>query len=83
VALIYNRFPTYGLFAAYPYAARLWAYLTEVAGRRSERCSLTSTDDLRANERRPRTSRQLPGSVFDARYEGLTGYAALACRGRG
>jgi len=49
--------------------------------RHSERRWLTSTNDLRDSERRPSwsrqsTSRHLQGSVFDARYKGLTGYAA-------
>jgi hypothetical protein len=76
-----NGFSTYRLFAAYQTAARLYAGLTEAAIRLSERLWLTSTNDLRDSEHRSSWSRQsasqhLPGSVFDARYKGLTGHAA-------
>jgi hypothetical protein len=81
MALVHNGFSTYRLFAAYQTAARLIAGLTEAAIRRSERRWLTSTNDLRDSEHRPSwsrrsASRHLPGSVFDARYKGLTAHAA-------
>jgi hypothetical protein len=74
-------FSTFILFAAYQTAARLSAGLSGAARCRSARGWLTSTDDIRDRSQRPswsrqRTSRRLPGSVFDTRYKGLTGYAA-------
>jgi hypothetical protein len=80
MVLVQNGFSTFILFAAYQ-TARFSAVLTEAARRRSERRWLTSADDLRNSEHRSNwslqsTSRQLPGSVFDARYKGLTGHAA-------
>jgi hypothetical protein len=48
-----------------------------VASRRlSERRWLTLTDDVRKNEHRSGWSTQTQGSVFDARYKGLTAHAA-------
>jgi hypothetical protein len=81
MVLVHSRFSTFILFAAYQTAARLSAGLSGAALRRSERRWLTSTNDLRDSEHRRSWSRQstsqhLPGSVFDARYKGLTGYAA-------
>ena len=81
MALVHKRFSTYRRFAAYQAAARLKAGLTEAASRRSERHWLAPTNDLRDSEHRsswsqPSASRHLPGSVFDARYKGLTGHAA-------
>ena len=81
MALVYNAFLTYGLLAAYQTAARLNAGLSEAARRFSEFRRLISTSDLPDSERRSGRSRQsasahLPGSVFDARYKGLTGHAA-------
>jgi hypothetical protein len=79
MALVHNGFSTYLLFAAYQTAARLKAGLAEAARRRSERRGLTSTNELRDSEHRwgrPSVSRHLPGSVFDARYRGLTAHAA-------
>jgi hypothetical protein len=81
MVLVHSRFSTFILFAAYQTAARLSAGLSGAAIRRSERRWLTPTNDHRASEHRPSwsrqsTSRHLSGSVFDARYKGLTGYAA-------
>jgi hypothetical protein len=80
MVLVRSRFSTFILFAAYQTASRLSAGLSG-ALRRSERRWLTSTIDLRDGEHHPSWSRQstsqrLPASVFDARYRGLTGYAA-------
>jgi len=76
MALVYNGFSTYRPSAAYVTAARLVAGLTEVARRLSERRSLSLTNDLRDSEHRSGQGRQSPGSVFDARYKGLTAHAA-------
>jgi hypothetical protein len=76
MALVHNDFSTYRPSAAYVTAARLIAGLTESARRLSERSRLTLTNDLRDSEYRSSRSRQSPGSVFDARYKGLTAYAA-------
>ena len=80
MVLVHNGFSTFILFAAYQ-TARLSAGLTQAARRRSERRWLTSANDLRDSEHRSNwsrhsTSRRPPGSVFDARYKGLTGHAA-------
>ena len=82
MVLVHSRFSTFILFATYRTAARLSAGLSGTSMRRSERRWLTPANDLRDSEHRPSwsrqsTSRHLPGSVFDARYKGLTGYAAL------
>jgi hypothetical protein len=86
VAQVYNGFSSYRLFAASLTAARLNAGLTEAARRLSERRWLISTNDLRDSERRYSASEHLPGSVFDARYKGLTAHAsrldAAICRQR-
>jgi hypothetical protein len=80
VARVYSGFSSYRPFAAgYQAAAGLCAGLAEAARRRAERLWLTFTNDLRDSE--DRWSRQsvsgpLPGSVFDARYKGLTADAA-------
>jgi hypothetical protein len=81
MVLVHRRFSTFILLAAYQTAARLSAGLSGAALRRSERRWLTSTNDRRESEHRPSWSRQStsqhsPGSVFDARYKGLTGDAA-------
>lgn len=81
MVLVHNGFPTFILFAAYQTAARFSAGLTQAARHRSKRRRLTSTNDLRDSERRSSRSarsapRNLPGSVFDPRYKGLTGHAA-------
>ena len=79
MALVHNGFSTYRRFAAYQAAARLSAGLTEAA--RLLRLWLTSTDlrdsELGSSRSRQSASRHLPGSVFDARYKGLTAHAAL------
>ena len=76
MALVHNGFSTYRRFAAYQAAARLSAGLTEAA--RLLRLWLTSTDlrDSELGRSRQSASRHLPGSVFDARYKGLTAHAA-------
>ncbi len=82
MAWVYNGFSSYRLFAGGDQAAaRLYAGLAQAARRRLERLWLTSTNDLRDSEyrlgrSRQTTARRLPGSVFDARYEGLTADAA-------
>jgi hypothetical protein len=82
MAWVYNGFSSYRLFAGGDQAvARLHAGLAEAARRRLKRLWLTSTNDLRDSEyrlswSRQSTSRRLPGSLFDARYEGLTAHAA-------
>jgi hypothetical protein len=80
MVLVHSRFSTFILFAAYQTASRLSAGLSG-ALRRSERRRVTSIIDLRESEHRPSWSRKstsprLPAGVFDARYKGLTGYAA-------
>ena len=81
MALVYNGFLTHSLLAAYQTAARLNAGLSEAARRFSEFRWPISTSDLPDSERRSGWSRQsasghLPGSVFDARYKGLSADAA-------
>jgi hypothetical protein len=89
MVLVHNGFPAFILFAVYQTAARVGVGLTQAARRRSERRWLNSTSDLCHGEQRPSWGRQtaqrnLPGSVFDARYKGLTAYAgrldAAICR---
>ena len=65
---------TYRPLAAYQTLARLNAGLAEATRRFCRR--LIATNDLRDSERRYSASRHLPGSVFDARYKGLTAHAA-------
>jgi hypothetical protein len=86
--LVQNRFSTYRLFAGGAQAAaRFYVGLAETAGSslwrrwRTGKVGLSSTNDLLDIEYRSSSSRQsarqdLPGSVFDARYQGLTGDAA-------
>ena len=81
MARVYNGFSSYRPFAGgYQAAARLCAGLAEAASHRSERrLWLTFTNDLRDSEdrwSRRSVSGHLPGSVFDARYKGLTADAA-------
>lgn len=76
MVLVHNGFSTYRPSAAYVTAARLIAGFTEVARRLSERRWLTLTGDVRNNEHRSGWSTRTPGSVFDARYKGLTAHAA-------
>jgi hypothetical protein len=78
MARVYNGFSSYRLFAGgCQAAAGLCAGLAEAARRRSERRA--STNDRRDGEhRRSRqsVSAHLPGSLFDARYDGLAAHAA-------
>jgi hypothetical protein len=67
---------TYTLLAADQTVARLNAGLAEATRRFSECRRLISTNDLRDSERPCSASRHPPGSVFDARYTGLTAHAA-------
>jgi hypothetical protein len=76
MALVHKGFSTYGPSAACVTAARLISGFTEVARRLSERRWLTLTNDLRDCENRSGWSTQAPGSLFDARYKGLTADAA-------
>jgi hypothetical protein len=86
MALVYSGFSTYRLLAAYQTVARLNARLAEATRRFSECRQLISTNDLRDSECRYSASEHLPGSVFDARYTGLTAHAsrldAAICRQR-
>jgi hypothetical protein len=80
VSRVYFGFSSFRLFAdGYQAAAGFYGGLAKAAGRRSVRLWLTLVNDFRDGE--DRWSRQgvsgpLPGSVFDARYEGLTTDAA-------
>jgi hypothetical protein len=80
VARVYNGFSSYRPFAGgYQAAAGLYADLAEAARRRWERLWLAFTSDLRDSEdrwSRPSVSGRLPGSLFDARYKGLSADAA-------
>ncbi len=82
MAWVYNGFSSYRLLAGGDRAAaRLYACLAEAARRRLERLWLTATSHLRNSEdrlswSRQSNSRRLPGSLFDARYAGLTAHAA-------
>ena len=80
MARVYNGFSSYRLFAGgYQAAAALFAGLAGAARRRLERPRLASTNDLRVSGdrwSRQSVSRHLPGSLFDARYKGLTADAA-------
>jgi hypothetical protein len=80
MARVYREFSSYRLFAGGDHAAaRLYAGLAAVVRRRLGRLLLTSTNDLRASEyrlSRQNVSQHLPGSLFDARYDGLALHAA-------
>jgi hypothetical protein len=80
MALVLKGFSTYRLFAAsQAAAARLSTVATEAARRRLPRFWLPSITGLSESEQRLRregASRHPPGSVFDARYEGLSAQAA-------
>jgi hypothetical protein len=80
MARVYNNLQaTDRLLAGDHAAARLYAGLAEAVRRRLARLLLTSTNDLRDSEyrlSRQSTSRRLPGSLFDARYDGLALHAA-------
>jgi hypothetical protein len=72
MAWVYNGFSSYRLLAGGDQAAaRLHAGLAEAARRLLARLWLTSANDVRDSE-----YRRLPGSLFDARYKGLTAHAA-------
>jgi hypothetical protein len=79
MALVYNGFSTFRLLAAYQAAAdRLGASAARLC---SGRFLLALINDLRDSEHRSSgnrdsASRNLPGSMFDARYKGLTAEAA-------
>jgi hypothetical protein len=81
MALIYSGFSTHRLFAAsQAAAARLSAVAAEAFGRRLKHVLRASIDDPGEGEHRSRresAARHLPGSVFDARYEGLSAHAAF------
>jgi hypothetical protein len=80
MALVYNGFSAQRLFAAsQAAAARLSAVATEAARRRLKRFLRASISDLGESEHRSSregTSRHPPGSVFDARYKGLSAQTA-------
>jgi hypothetical protein len=80
MARVHNEFSSYRLFAGGDHAAaRLCAGLAEAFRGRLARLFLTSTNELRDSEyrlSRQSTSQRLPGSVFDARYDGLAPHAA-------
>jgi hypothetical protein len=81
MAQAYRRFSTHGPPAAYrAAAARLCAGAAEAVRRRLGRSFLALIDGVRGSEDRSswseeRLPRHLPGSVFDARYQGLTAQA--------
>jgi hypothetical protein len=80
MARVYNEFSSYRPFAGGDHApTRLYAGLAEAVKRRLARLLLTCTNDPRDSEYRlsPRNiSQRLPGSLFDARYDGLASHAA-------
>ncbi len=83
MAQVYHVISSYRLLAAYQAAvARLVASAADAVRRRSERSLVASIDDVRDSERRSgrgrqSASRHQAGSVFDARYRGLSAHAAL------
>jgi hypothetical protein len=83
MALVYNGFSPYRLFAAYQAVAALFgAGAANAAGRRSARSLRASVSDVRESEYRSSSNRRSasqpqPGSVFDARYRGLSAQAAF------
>jgi hypothetical protein len=80
MARVYNGFSSYRPFAgSYQAAAGLCAGFAEAVRRRLERLWRICTNDLRDSEdrwSRQSVSGQLPGSLFDARYKGLSADAA-------
>jgi hypothetical protein len=79
MALVYNGFSTFRLLAAYQAAAERFG--AGAARRCSGRFLLALINDLRDREHRSSGNREsaprnLPGSVFDARYKGLAVHAA-------
>jgi hypothetical protein len=81
MALIYRRFSTDSPPAAYQSAAaRFYASAAEAVRRRLARLFLALIDGVRVSEDRLSRSgesfpRHQPGSVFDARYKGLSAQA--------
>ena len=82
MALIYRRFSTHPPPAAYQAAAasQLYAGAAEAVRRRLARLFLALIDGVRVSEGRSSWSgenfpQHQPGSVFDARYEGLSAQA--------
>jgi len=82
MAQVHNAFSTYRLFASGPQAvAGLYVILAATVARLLAPRQLTCVGDLRDREYLPSRSRegpspQLPGSLFDARYDGLAAHAA-------
>jgi hypothetical protein len=80
MARVYNGFSSYRPFAGgYQGATGLYARLVVAASRRWERLWLTIPSEHRESEdrwSRQSVSEHLPGSLFDARYNGLTADAA-------
>jgi hypothetical protein len=76
MTLVYNGFPTLRLLAAYQAAADLFG--AGAARLCSGRFLLAPINDSehRSSGNRESTLRNLPASVFDARYKGLTAEAA-------
>jgi hypothetical protein len=79
MAVVCNGFSTFRLLAAYQAAADRFG--AGAARRCSGRFLLALINDLRDREHRSSGNREsashnLPGSVFDARYKGLTAEAA-------
>jgi len=83
MAPAYPAISTHRLLAACQAAvAPVGASAAEAVRRRSKPFLLASSNDVRDSERRSSRGQQsaprhLPGSVFDARYEGLSAQAAL------
>ncbi len=80
MARVYNGFSSYRPFAGgWQAAAGLYANLAGAASRRWARLWLAFISDVRDSEdrlSRRDVSGPLPGSVFDARYKGLSADAA-------
>ena len=80
MARVYNGFSSYRPFAGgYRAAAGLYACLAEAARSRCERLWLAFISDRPDSEDRwsgNNVSGHLPGSLFDARYKGLSADAA-------
>ena len=82
MAPAYPAISTYRLLAACQAAVAPSGAGAAEAVRRLSKPFLASINDVRESGRRSRrgqqsASRHLPGSVFDARYEGLSAQAAL------
>jgi len=77
MARVYNGFSSYRLFAGgYQAAAALYVGLAEAVRRRLERPCLNYLRVSDNRRSRQSVSRHLPGSLFDARYDGLSAHAA-------